>query len=149
MIRSIFRTLVGAVLSITLITVFLTIICDVFYFNKDSDYIRLADLSFKFIAIDYFWSLFLGVYFFWVPCLIYSGILEWRRRNGKSFFLISFGLGACMGLCVGLLVIPPLAECSLSDFVEGGLHCLGVTLVVGLLVPMLLGNMRVTKNGNA
>jgi len=142
MTRSILRILLGALLPIPLMVLIVTIICDLFYYNKDSDYIRLADSKGEHIALDFLWYLIPGVIYFGIPSLIYSGVLEWRRRNGKSYLPAGLGLGALLGLCVGYLVIPSPGQARFSDFAEGFVHFLGVTLALGVVIPALLGRIR-------
>lgn len=145
MARNILRILLGALLPIPLIVMADTIICDFFYFNKDSDYVRLADSSIKFIVFGFIWYSVLGIINFGIPCVIYSVLLEWRRRTGKRYLPVSFGLGGCYGLWIGFLFIPSLDRCGVLNYAEGFLHFIGVTLVFGLLVPSLLGCIYIRK----
>lgn len=94
MARAIIRILLGALLPIPLMVAIFTLICDLFYFNKDGDYIRLADSQIGHIAMDYIFYLILGLMYLGIPCLIYSIILEWRRRTGGRYFPVSLALGA-------------------------------------------------------
>jgi len=145
MMHRILRLFAGWVLPIPMIVALFTIVCDVFHLNKDSQYIRLSDSSMEHIAMDYALYLFLGAMVLGIPCLFYTAILEFRRRRSESPFPFSLGIGLCVGVFVGIMVIPPLPECSLLDCTEGFVHCLAITLTMGLLIPVLLGDLSWSK----
>jgi hypothetical protein len=136
--HTILRILLGAIIPIPLAVASFFIVCDIFYFNKDSDYIRLCDSRAGHIAIDFIWYLLLATMFFGLPCLLYSAMLEWRRRNGKAYIPVSLVFGGLFGLIVGYLAIPSQNECRLSHIAEGCSHFFVVFLIIGVFMPALL-----------
>lgn len=143
---SILRILLGASLPIPLMVMVIFIVCDLFHFNKDSDYERLADSSVEFIALGFVWYSVLGLLYFGIPCLIYSVLLEWRKRTGKRCLPVSLGLGAFFGLGIGYSFLPPLDRCGALHYAEGLVHFIGVTLMFWLLVPRMLGCIHNRKS---
>ena len=127
----------------------LVIISDLFYFNKSRDYIRLADSTNNDIVMDIVWYCMIASIYLGIPCVIYSLVLEWRRRKRKKYFPASLVFGLCFGACVGYLFIQPLEKFSIYNVLEASVQVLGVLLVVGILVPLLLKAVPMRQNSSA
>ncbi len=139
------RLLIGALLPIPLTVAIFTVICDLFHFNKDDDYIRLADSTAGDIAIGFVWYVCMGAMLLGIPSLLYSAILEWRRRGNRKYFPVSLWMGLCFGLCIGYWIFPPWSQCRFSDFAEAFTHFFGTTLLLGMLIPALLQRIGVRR----
>jgi hypothetical protein len=122
-----------------------TVICDIFHATKHSEYIRLSESRIDHIAMDYVFSLFLGSAVLLVPLIIYGVVMEISRSNTGNLLLTGLVMGICVGAFVGFLVIPSLSQCSWLDYSEGFVHCLSITLILGLLIPFLVGDVRRSK----
>ncbi len=71
--------------------------------------------------------------------------MEMRRDKKRNPLRIGLATGICVGAFVGYLVMPPLSQSSWLDLAEGVVHCLGITLILGLLIPVLLGDITLSK----
>jgi len=125
------------------------IISDLFYFNKSHDYIRLADSTNNDIVTAIVWYSMIASIYLGLPCVIYSLVLEWRRRKRKKYFPANIVFGLCFGAWVGYLFIQPLEKCSIFNVLEACVQFLGVLLVVGILVPLLLKAIPIRQDTSA
>ena len=128
-----------------MIVAIFTLVCDIFHSNKDSDYIRLGDSRIQHIAMDYVLYVFLATMVLGLPLIFYGVFMEMRRGKKRNLVRIGLATGICVGAFVGYLVMPPLSQCSWLDLAEGIVHCFGITLILGLLIPVFLGDISLSK----
>gem|GEM_PF-2188704 len=113
-------------------------ISNLFDFNKSRNYLQFADLANSNIVTYIGWVSLCTSAYLGLPCVIYSLVLERRRRKGGKYFPASLVFGLCFGVWIDYLFINLLGECSFLNVFEGCVQVLGVLLVVVILVPLLL-----------
>ncbi len=134
----ILRLLISAIMPLPILVAMEFVVTDTFHFNKDPEYLRLSEAyEAGYLHIDFLFYLLMAAFYFAVPLLIFSLVLEFAAKNTNSQYLVGLIFGVGFGTFNAWLTTAPSTFATNYHTLEALAHLVGAITVLFFVVMVV------------